>query len=75
MAKTLSKKMISLKNGQGELDEFLHAYKAEYVPESSTNKGQIFWAPQNMVWIMVMKKGNKAQVTFHAKDDCPCSRL
>lgn len=71
----LSKKMISLKNGQGELDTYLKSYHAEHVPESSTNKGQIFWSAPVGMWIMVMKKGQNAQVTFHAKDDCPCSRL
>ncbi len=71
----LPKVMISLKDGQGELNKYLTSYRAEHIEESSTNKGQVFWSAPVQMWILVMKKGNKAQVTFHAKDDCPCSKL
>lgn len=75
----LSKVMISLKDGQGELNNYLTSYRAEHIPESGTEKGQIFWSAPVAMWMMVMQKKVKgvphAQVTFHAKDDCPCKMI
>ena len=75
MAKVLSKKKISLKNGRAELDDFLRQYHAEFVRESSTEKGHVYWSAPVTQWILVMRKGNFAIVTFHAADDCPCKML
>lgn len=71
----LSKTTISLKNGQSELNTYLTSYRAEHIEESSTSKGQVFWSAPVQMWMLVMKKGKNAQVTFHAKDDCPCSMI
>lgn len=70
-----AKQMISLKSGRGELDGFLRKYQAEFIRESSTEKGHVYWAAPVGMWILVMKKGNDAQVTFHHKDHCPCQML
>ena len=75
MARALSKKMISLANGSAELHAFLDQYQAEYMEDSSTERGHVYWVASLGNWILVMKKGNKAQVTFHAADDCPCQML
>jgi hypothetical protein len=75
MAKALSKKMISLKEGADELHSFLDQYQAQYYNDSSTQKGHVYWSEPISQWILVMKKGNKAQVTFHAADDCPCKMI
>lgn len=76
MAKKLQKHMISLQEGRAELDDYLKKYRAEYVKTSSTDKGQLFWLPANSMWLLVMatkvKKTPYAQLTFHAKDNCPC---
>jgi hypothetical protein len=74
MAK-LAKTMIPLANGPAELNAYLKQYQAELYRDSSTEKGLVYWsAPVNM-WILVMKKGKRAQVTFHAADDCPCKMI
>jgi hypothetical protein len=75
MAQALSKKLISLKNGTQELYDFLKQYRAEYVRESSTEKGHVYWSPPISQWLLVMKKGASAQVTFHAANDCPCKMI
>lgn len=70
-----NKKLISLKNGRGELDVFLRQYQAEFIRESSTEKGHVYWAGPVSMWILVMKKGDNAVITFHHKDNCPCKML
>jgi len=75
MARALSKKSISLAKGPGELHNFLDQYQAEYIEESSTEKGHVYWVASLGNWILVRKSGNKAVVTFHAADDCPCQML
>lgn len=75
MAKVAAKKLISLKNGRGELDTFLRQYQAEFMRESSTEKGHVYWSAPIGMWMLVMKKGDNAQVTFHDKDNCPCKML
>lgn len=75
MAKALSKQMIPLTSGTDELYAFLRKYHAEFVRESSTEKGHVYWSAPIAQWLLVMKKGNQAQVTFHAADDCPCKMI
>ncbi len=76
MAKKLQRQLISLKEGRGSLDEFLSRYHARYYPTSSTDKGQLFWSAPVAMWMLVMmtkvRNVPHAQVTFHAKDNCPC---
>jgi hypothetical protein len=75
MAKALSKKTIQVKDGGVELRAFLQQYHAEYARDSSTEKGHVYWSAPVGQWILVMRKGDKAQVTFHAADDCPCKMI
>jgi hypothetical protein len=75
MAKALSRKKISVKNGPEELHGFLRQYQAQYFNDSSTEKGHVYWSAPISQWILVVKKGNDAIVTFHHHDDCPCKKL
>jgi hypothetical protein len=82
MAKTISKVLIPLKSGPSELHTFLKKYHAEFIRESSKNEvgdgtpaGHVYWSAPVGNWLLVVKKGNNAQVTFHAKDDCPCKMI
>lgn len=72
MAKALSKKMIPLGDEGKALREFLAQYHAEFMRDSSSEKGHVYWSAPVQQWILVMRKGNKAQITFHAAHDCPC---
>lgn len=71
----LSKQLISLKGGPKPLHDFLARYKAEYMHDSSTEKGHVYWSAPINQWLLVMKKGDNAQITFHAANDCPCKML
>jgi hypothetical protein len=75
MAKALSKKMIPVGDGGTALHTFLDQYQAQYFNDSSTEKGHVYWSEPIGQWILVMKKGKNAQVTFHAADDCPCKMI
>lgn len=75
MAKASAKQLISLKNGREELDKYLRTYQAEFMRESSTEKGHVYWSAPVGMWMLVMKKGDNAQVTFHHKANCPCKML
>jgi hypothetical protein len=75
MAKALSKKMIPLGDGGAALHEFLDQYQARLYRDSSTDKGHVYWSEPSEVWLLVMKEGKNAQVTFHAADDCPCKMI
>jgi len=75
MARSLSKKVISLKGGNEPLHAFLGQYQAEFKEDSSSEKGHVYWVPALGNWILVMKKGNNAIVTFHAANDCPCQMI
>jgi hypothetical protein len=75
VSKALSKKEISLAGGAQPLYDFLKQYRAEYMRESSTEQGHVYWSAPVNQWLLVMRKGNKAIVTFHAADDCPCKML
>jgi sarcosine oxidase gamma subunit len=75
MAKALARKLIPLKNGTEELYAFLRSYRAEHNAESSTEKGHVYWSAPIGQWLLVMKTGSNAQVTFHAADDCPCKMI
>jgi hypothetical protein len=73
MAQALAKKLISIKdNDTTALYAFLNQYQAELMRDSSTEKGHVYWSSPVQMWILVMKKGNDAQVTFHGPNDCPC---
>lgn len=69
------KKTISVKNGPEPLYDFLRQYEARLFRDSSTEKGHVYWSDPVQMWILVMKKGNNAVVTFHNADDCPCKNL
>lgn len=71
----LSKQVISLKNGTADLHAFLTRYRAEYMKDSSTEKGHVYWSAPISQWLLVMRKGDNAQITFHHADDCPCKML
>ena len=76
MAKALAQKTISLKSGPKELHDYLQQYQARYYNDSSTEKGHVYWTPASGgMWMLVMKKGDSARITFHGPDDCPCSKL
>jgi hypothetical protein len=66
---------ISLKNGRTELEAFLRRYQAEFIQESSTERGHVYWSAPVTMWILVMRKGDNAILTFHHKDKCPCKLL
>jgi CRISPR/Cas system-associated endonuclease Cas3-HD len=71
----MAKKMIPLNDGGLELRKFLEQYRAQFFQDSSTQKGHVYWSAPVSQWILVMRKGNKAQVTFHPADDCPCKLI
>lgn len=71
----LAKKLISLKDGPTALEAFLNQYQAQFMRDSSTEKGHVYWSAPVQMWILVMKKKDDAQVTFHAPNDCPCKML
>jgi len=71
----LAKKLIQLGDGGEELRTFLRQYHAEFMRDSSTEKGHVYWSAPVSQWMLVMKKGKNAQVTFHAADDCPCKMI
>lgn len=75
MAKALSKISIPLGDGGAALHAYLKKYRAEFYNDSSTEKGHVYWSAPVSQWILVMKKGKNAQVTFHAADDCPCKMI
>ena len=75
MAKALSRKTISIKDGPTELHNFLNQYQAQLFRDSSTEKGHVYWSAPTSMWMLVMKKGKNAVVTFHGADDCPCKDL
>ncbi len=70
-----TKKLIPLGDGGGALKAFLAQYHAEFMRDSSSEKGHVYWSAPVTQWILVMKKGKNAQVTFHAKDNCPCQMI
>lgn len=67
--------VISLKEGPKPLHDFLKTYHAEYMRESSTEKGHVYWSAPVNQWLLVLRKGPSAHITFHAADDCPCKNL
>ena len=71
----LPKQTISLAQGAKPLHDFLGQYKAEYMRDSSTEKGHVYWSAPIQQWLLVLRKGNNAQVTFHPAHDCPCKML
>jgi len=75
MANALAKKLIPLKDEGKALYAFLNQYQAELKRDSSTEKGHVYWSAPVQMWILVMKKGSDAQITFHAPNDCPCTML
>ena len=76
MAKALAKQMIPVSDDNGKaLHAFLGQYQAEFYEDSSTEKGHVYWSAPVQQWLLVMKKGKSAQVTFHAANDCPCKMI
>lgn len=76
MAKALPQKLIPLGDGGKALHEYLKLYKARLYKDSSTEKGHVYWTDASGgMWLLVMKKGTNARVTFHPPDDCPCSKI
>lgn len=71
MAKALAKEMVALDGLPG----YLKRYQAQYFNDSSTDKGHVYWSAPVQRWMLVMRKGNQAQVTFHAPEDCPCKMI
>ena len=74
MANT-NKKLIPLSDRGVALQAFLKQYQAELYRDSSTEKGHVYWSAPVQMWILVMRKGKNAQVTFHRADDCPCKMI
>jgi hypothetical protein len=70
-----NKKTIPLSDGGTALQAFLGQYHAEFIRESSTEKGHVYWSAPVGQWILVMKKGENAIITFHHKDNCPCQMI
>lgn len=56
-----------------QLQEKLREYRAEFDRNSSTEKGHVYWSRPVGMWILVMRKGPNAEITFH--HDCPCSLI
>ena len=69
------KKVIPIKDGTQALHQFLDQYQARLYRDSSTEKGHVYWSDSVSMWLLVMRKGNNAVVTFHPADDCPCAKL
>jgi hypothetical protein len=51
----------------------LKGYSARVHNDVSTNKGKVFFSAPLKKWILVMRKGDNAFLTF--SDDCPCSEM
>lgn len=83
MAKALSKYVIQLdKRLAGDparyakpLHDYLKKYKAEFYRDSSADHGHVYWSAPVKMWMLSVKKGHTATVTFYAPDDCPCKML
>ncbi len=75
MAKANAKKEIDITHSPKPLWDFLKQYQAHLYKDSSTEKGHVYWSAPISQWLLVMRKGNKAIVTFHAADDCPCKMI
>jgi len=75
MAKAKAKAEIDVTHGPALLHAFLKQYHAHFYNDSSSEKGHVYWSAPISQWLLVMRKGNKAIVTFHAADDCPCKMI
>lgn len=75
MAKALSRKTISIKDGTQELHSFLSQYQAQLFRDSSTERGHVYWSAPVSQWILAVRKKNNVILTFHHADDCPCKNL
>lgn len=45
---------------------------AKFMPDRSSTKAHIFWAPASQRWIKVVRSG-ASEVTLTAHATCPCS--
>lgn len=70
-----TKHTIGLGDGGVALNAYLKRYRAEFNRESSSEKGHVYWSAPVGMWILVMKKGNNAIISFHHKDNCPCRAI
>ena len=70
-----TKETIGLGDGGAALHNYLKKYRAEFIRESSSEKGHVYWSAPVGMWILVMKKGNNAIISFHHKDNCPCRAI
>jgi hypothetical protein len=73
--KAKSKVEIDISKGPQPLYDYLKRYQAHLYKDSSSEKGHVYWSAPVSMWILVMRKGNKAIVTFHAANDCPCKMI
>jgi hypothetical protein len=56
-----------------ELPNFLRGYRAEFQRDVSSTDGHIYYSRPLGKWLLVRRKGDKIEVSFHT--DCPCSEL
>lgn len=56
-----------------QLHPKLAEYKAQFYRDSSTEKGHVYFSAPVQMWILVLRKGNNAELTFH--QECPCSLI
>lgn len=56
-----------------QLHAKLREYHAEFDKQSSTEKGHVYWSRPLSMWMLVLRKGSNAEITFH--HDCPCSLI
>lgn len=64
----MAKTMIPLEG----LHDALRSYRAEIQRDVSSSKGHIYYSRPLRKWILVRRKGNKAELGFY--DDCPCDK-
>jgi len=69
MAKSSKKLVVPLNALHAKLRE----YQAEFDRQSSTEKGHVYWSRPISMWMLVLRKGKNAEITFH--HDCPCSLI
>ena len=56
-----------------QLNDVLRRYQASIQRDVSTEKAHVYFSRPVQKWIAVVRKGDKAILTF--TDECPCSRV